>query len=720
MRSAIIVLLVLISNVCFALGQYGEPDGLKRKYIAEVVNKLPNKKSFDSKKLDEVIQKFNQKVNSLSNNSDPVDEFLKLLPKTYLSHFTMAHRSYSIQQATPLAPRAIVFGTDASVIMSFNGGVDENGKKQKGGNSIEILEWKDNEKNWQLAEIQFNGKSQVKKEINPEKCMMCHSGTPKVIKGSEAKFYKPYVKPIFAQYPLWPGMYGSINDIVGIEHPNSKDTIMRSFDATLDHIKSLTFEHTEELARLRNLLDTNDKYVQVVRDEYDIHRKHFANFMSSRKSKSRYKRLVTFDDFYTDKGQSVPRYLRSAPFRRTFSKAYGNYLLRPNFYFSSLLTFRHSQYVAKQIESFPQYDRMKYSFLTRKLNCGKVSSGRLSNEDLDDSYDLMYPNVATKETMDKQFLLAYQYNIVQSQKEGGQPHLPLHAWNMEPNEQITSYHYGNVYADLNELVLWRLASNAHPSIKHSSGRDATDQKHVDLLGNTFLRDKLREAGGRISRFTQSQLDFSNQINTYYGNPEAKYQRQPISSKCNLLKVAAREELQELSNVEMLPHEIYTLDPELTNIDGIVGQEDIGTNIARQACLACHKPYENKKTQVGPKINIDWWDENYHTDLKKQHTSVTNPNKMQLPLHAHINIAMAGETLPVPFGNQMPFGRKPMENFALKCEQLIIKNYLDLNRSLKGEVYQCDPKKDANSFACRCAQLDQKRWNLYQKHYKIAD
>lgn len=113
-----------------------------------------------------------------------------------------------------MSPRVILFGAAANVIMTFNAGINRAGHKMAGGKSIDILEQIDEEKKQQLAEIKFN---ENKKNINPAKCMMCHSDTPKEVKDSETKYYKNFTKPIFAQYPFWLGMYGCINDIVGID-----------------------------------------------------------------------------------------------------------------------------------------------------------------------------------------------------------------------------------------------------------------------------------------------------------------------------------------------------------------------------------------------------------------------------------------------------------------------------------------------------------------------
>ena len=76
--------------------------------------------------------------------------------------------------------------------------------------------------------------------------------------------------------------------------------------------------------------------------------------------------------------------------------------------------------------------------MAAKFNCEgafDLKSSKLRLTDLNPSFDLIYPNVSSQMSRDRQYLLAYQYNLVHGAK-GNTPPLPLFAWNLEGNEDI--------------------------------------------------------------------------------------------------------------------------------------------------------------------------------------------------------------------------------------------------------------------------------------------
>jgi hypothetical protein len=261
---------------------------------------------------------------------------------------------------------------------------------------------------------------------------------------------------------------------------------------------------------------------------------------------------------------------------------------------------------------------------------------------------------------------------------------------LEGNEDIASYHYGNVFSDLNELVLWRLVDEAFEGIKiHRDGREAHENRHAELnVKNHFKREArdielferaLGENSSAVSRFTNSQWDFSTSANKYYGIEGAsqKYKGLPVSRHCKKYFVpAAKKELvklaQDQKNGKQLPHEIYSLDKKLTEIEHIP-KEDIfqptALNGTRQACEACHG------SLMKPQFNADWHSTNYHLDIK---TDKSNWYREAYNGEANLKDKMLKlldpeKTLPVPFGSLMPYGRRPMDAFSLLCEQKLISN-----------------------------------------------
>lgn len=701
---------------------HGRISNLKTRFIDDV-----NKFSKDEFDLNLALESFNsEKALGLTAEDDWIDKFIESLPKNYRRHYTFVHRSYSIQKGTPTSPRVILFGPRAKTMMTFNGGTDLDSKKMQGGDNIEVIKWNPDKKVWDFSELGFKD-SKIEELKNPAKCVMCHSGTPKAIKIEHASAYLDQLKPIFPQYPLWPGFYGGLNDIVGIE--GTSDGVGVNWPETIGHVNEFTFGDHEELFRLRKLLDENPLYQEVVRNEISVHKTHFKSFSDSMKERKRYKHLVSLKELYTDVGESVPEFLKSAPYRRNFHREYGHYILRPNFYLTSIMTFYHAENVAKEILNFPEFDKFKYSLLASKYNCDKNSSVNVSGltyKDLEQTFELVYPNIRNQETMDRQYLLAYQYNLV-NEANGGLAHLPLHAWNLEGNEDIASYHYGNVFADLNELVLWDLARAVFPSeITNRDDREGAEQRHYLFNGSDYFKNYLNEAGGQRSGFSSSQQKFVEKTQNYYGYSSPKLKGLPVSKHCSLFLERSRSELVELAKLKTegkLPHQVYVLDEDLINLPKWDESVPVAINAVRQGCESCHNDPEER---IPPRMNTDWMSPDYHRELFKEYSgagSVGSTGKRQ-ELMDYLESVLSEEALPVPFGNSMPYGRRKMDPFSAQCELMISRNnyrYLSENpnagEALMFKAFECDLENDPDSINCRCRSLYIRKNNLYKRFYE---
>ncbi len=136
----------------------------------------------------------------------------------FMSNYSLMYNSGSLQRATYLLPRAIVFGETAKFILTFNGI-----KGSFGYNTIETVEY--DGYSYAFREIQFleepkyqsqsvsdqvlaedeidrklsTGRILVSKP-NPAKCISCHG------------YVEPH--PIWESYFMWPGAYGSEDDNV--------------------------------------------------------------------------------------------------------------------------------------------------------------------------------------------------------------------------------------------------------------------------------------------------------------------------------------------------------------------------------------------------------------------------------------------------------------------------------------------------------------------------
>jgi hypothetical protein len=101
-------------------------------------------------------------------------------------------RSRSLQSASYESPRAILYGSDARFIVTFNGA-----GSLSGSDRVETMEFDEKTETFHFREIAFppageGGEVSISGD-NPYRCSECH-GSP--------------ARPIWDAYPTWPGAYG--------------------------------------------------------------------------------------------------------------------------------------------------------------------------------------------------------------------------------------------------------------------------------------------------------------------------------------------------------------------------------------------------------------------------------------------------------------------------------------------------------------------------------
>ena len=126
-------------------------------------------------------------------NLGSIEQLLAALPAQQRRNYALMFASRSLQGATFLNPRVILFGPDARFIITFNGDPG-----QRGFRVLETMEFDDSRSEFRLRELIFpeqpGGAAQVRvSEVNPPRCARCH-GTP--------------ARPVWDTFPLWPGAYG--------------------------------------------------------------------------------------------------------------------------------------------------------------------------------------------------------------------------------------------------------------------------------------------------------------------------------------------------------------------------------------------------------------------------------------------------------------------------------------------------------------------------------
>lgn len=162
------------------------------------------------------------------NRAMKVDQALALLPLDLLSNYALVFNSRSLQGASFTNPRAILFGSDARLIISFNGDAT-----QKGYDALEVMEYQDEGHQFVFREIEFPqgdaGEQRLRiSEPNPHRCLFCHGAPP---------------RPIWDTHPIWPGAYGErylvplgnseaqgLKDFLGTRSSNSRYQYLRNVE----------------------------------------------------------------------------------------------------------------------------------------------------------------------------------------------------------------------------------------------------------------------------------------------------------------------------------------------------------------------------------------------------------------------------------------------------------------------------------------------------------
>jgi hypothetical protein len=166
-----------------------------------------------------------------SGKLSSVEQVLARLPAEYLENFTLAYRSRSLHESSYDFPRAILFGENAKLILTFNGSDD-----QSRFEDLEIMQFRDDEQVFELRSISFEDGVSFSGR-NPELCRGCHGANPGPIWGS-------YEYSENNEVMHWPGFYGSTHDAPVLnERENKAFERFRSRAAAHPRYRNLRLRH---------------------------------------------------------------------------------------------------------------------------------------------------------------------------------------------------------------------------------------------------------------------------------------------------------------------------------------------------------------------------------------------------------------------------------------------------------------------------------------------
>jgi hypothetical protein len=233
---------------------------------------------------------------------------LKEIPEDLKQNYTLLFNSKSTQRSSLENPRAILFGNDAKLILTFNGDPKHNGYK-----TLEISEFNDQLDRFELHQIDFSQAKPKISEMNPKKCLVCHTAE---------------VKPIWSNYPYWPGAFGGNDDDLKLINDNDIEFLMKATGKT-------------------------DR--RAMRGEGMVPL--YEEFLEKRRSHPRYSQLMGKEGFpHWPWGNKAPRSVRTLE-------------LLPNTRLSALLFAYNQKRIYRKSKDSPEYETHKHLLVYAALEC---------------------------------------------------------------------------------------------------------------------------------------------------------------------------------------------------------------------------------------------------------------------------------------------------------------------------------------------------------------
>jgi hypothetical protein len=159
------------------------------------------------------------KVMIEKNNLTSPSTFLGCLPEEYREKYALVYQSHSPEKddTDPIHPRIISFGKSAKFVFALTGKSTEEGGKHS--HKVQILNFSKFPQ--EHYELDFSNRERLNhslKDKNPAVCLSCH--------GSKLSGFMP----IWQDYPFWPGIYGSLDDLFLLQKHENDERLKTRFD----------------------------------------------------------------------------------------------------------------------------------------------------------------------------------------------------------------------------------------------------------------------------------------------------------------------------------------------------------------------------------------------------------------------------------------------------------------------------------------------------------
>lgn len=210
------------------------------------------------------IRNIQQLETAISENSiKTVEEVLPLLDADLRTNPLYVYRSRSSQFGSFENPRAILVSWD-NFVLTFSGD-----PKKYGYDRLEMFEFDPRKAKFNFAEVILDGQNVGKIDRNPQRCTACH-GNP--------------TRPLWNSYPLWPGLYGAIDD--SVYFPGG---------AVFDGYKSFVPLEEQNFISFQKNISQHPRYKHLIESSKSpkLQREYRSNLKFGQKLFDRYNQFIT-------------------------------------------------------------------------------------------------------------------------------------------------------------------------------------------------------------------------------------------------------------------------------------------------------------------------------------------------------------------------------------------------------------------------------------------
>jgi hypothetical protein len=295
-----------------------------------------------------------------SSRITSVTDLLNCLPDHYKNYFTLINHSHSAEaeDVHTTTPRVILFGEENGPILTFNTlPIDQalpTEEQAKHFNKIQIAD--SSSGSWVFKEYEFKNS---KVEIRSDSCYKCHA---------EDKSKPHILKPLWGDYPLWKGVYGSVDDLFYV------DNVSPDFEDIFEAANTRQWQDffSGPLRQMNKTFEqlSNEEKQKLLTDHFKEEKKMYESLKASVSQNPRLK-LLNFSR------PKLPKKIHPTPTFEPYTALLEpvSFVARPNSFFTHVLLEQHLKTLVIRTLNHPKFKGDFRANVLVKLAQGDIEGG---------------------------------------------------------------------------------------------------------------------------------------------------------------------------------------------------------------------------------------------------------------------------------------------------------------------------------------------------------